>query len=361
MANQLPSKRWRTRVSHNGKQVSAHTIIGGPVTFAKRWEAEQAEAQARDALLGKAQRGVTLAEWFETWSTSKLWQRPSESTNVHNRERCRKFVAKYGHLPIRSIGDDIVAEWIAGGQNVGTINSLRTLFGDARKKAAGTLISANPFSDLGLTKTHGRRDAQPPDEQTIARMIQIADQLCPPSFAAWLDVACWSAARPGELDALKWEDIDFQAEEIHIRKQWNVKLGKFTDPKHGSSRTIAMTPPVRRRLLSLPRESEFVFTTLRGHHYTPSTRSHHWNRVRCTAQLAESALYLCTRHFFGWYALNVLGEAPHTIAKHLGHTDGGELVRTLYGHADERIARDNIREAFRNVTPVTPLPRAAAA
>ncbi|HEV7807451.1 MAG TPA: hypothetical protein VGO80_16650 [Solirubrobacteraceae bacterium] len=54
----------------------------------------------------------------------------------------------------------------------------------------------------------------------------------------------------------------------------------------------------RERLLSLPLDSAFVFVTLRGHHYTPSTRIHHWNRVRAAAGLAHADLYTCTRHYF---------------------------------------------------------------
>ena len=50
-------------------------------------------------------------------------------------------------------------------------------------------------------------------------------------------------------------------------------------------------------------------------------------------------MYLCTRHYFGWYALNVLELPPHIIALHLGHDDGGALVRELYGHPDAAIAR----------------------
>ena len=60
--------------------------------------------------------------------------------------------------------------------------------------------------------------------------------------------------------------------------------------------------PARERLLSLPRESEFVFTTLRSTHYRPTSRSYHWNRVRCAAGLGNVDLYTATRHYFGWYA-----------------------------------------------------------
>jgi integrase len=198
---------------------------------------------------------------------------------------------------------------------------------------------------------------QPPSPGDIARMIAAADELTPPSFAAWFLTACWSAAKPGELDGLRWGDLDFTpgAECIQIDRQWNAHTHTITPPKHDSRRTIAMTAPVRDRLLGLPRESEWVFTTLRGNHYTPSTRSHHWNRVRCSVGLGTKALYLCTRHWFGWYALNVLELPPHQIALQLGHDDGDRLVRALYGHPDAAIARERLREAVRSMAPVTAL------
>ena len=145
-----------------------------------------------------------------------------------------------------------------------------------------------------------------------------------------------------------WDDLDFTpgAETIHIERQWNVKARKLTLPKHGVIRTVAMTPRARERLLSLPRESEWVFTTLRGTHYTPSSRNLHWNRVRCSVGLGNVDLYTATRHHFAWYAWNVLGLDPADIAQHFGHQDGGALVRQLYGHFDQARARNRIREAF---------------
>jgi hypothetical protein len=51
---------------------------------------------------------------------------------------------------------------------------------------------------------------------------------------------------------------------------------------------------------------------------------------------ANIDLYTVTRHFFGWYALNILGLPDHVIALHLG-CDGGKLVRTTYHpHRSER-------------------------
>ena len=42
------------------------------------------------------------------------------------------------------------------------------------------------------------------------------------------------------------------------------------------------------------------------------------------------------RHYFGWYAFNVLGLLDDVIAHQFGHRDGGKLVRATYGDAERR-------------------------
>ncbi len=360
MANQLPSGRWRGRVRdpRTGKQVAPHTVIGGTSSYTTKREAERAEDDARDALYDLALRGKTVAEWWAEWTTDPLWARPAESTNMHRRERTKAFADTYGDRPLRAIDAFVVAEWLKGGRNMGTVNNLRAMFNDARRPHAGLLIDHNPFAGLGLKRSKGRKHVQPPAPGEVARLIGAADELTPPSFAAYLFTACYSAMRPGELDALQWSDLDLTpgAESIRIERQWNVKARKITPPKYGSKGTIAMVEPLRDRLLALPRESEWVFTTLRRHHYVPSTRSHHWNRVRCSIGLGATSLYEATRHYFAWYLLNVAELPDHVVAAQLRHTDGGTLVRELYGHPDAAIARDRIRAAFRSAPAVVALP-----
>jgi integrase len=165
---------------------------------------------------------------------------------------------------------------------------------------------------------------------------------------------------PADAPFVAIEQADFQRDEIVVDTQWCAKTASFETPKHQHVRTIALTEPARDRLLNLSRESEFCFTTLRGSHYRPSSRSHHWDRVRCSAGVGDLDFYLCTRHAFATYALNVFGLSDHVIATQLGHRDGGKLVRTLYGHPDAALTRERVREASRNPPPA-PVPLVAAA
>ena len=132
-------------------------------------------------------------------------------------------------------------------------------------------IENNPFSALGLRKGSGNRHRQPPPEEQMWSLLDLARRLTPPSFADWLDVGCFTAMRPGELDALSWRQVDFESEVIEVDVQWNVKTASFTEPKYGPY-TIALVDYAKKRLLRIPRDAAYVFTTL----------------------------YLATRHYFGY-------------------------------------------------------------
>jgi len=349
MPDQLPSGRWRGRVRHprTHKHVNTADVLGGERTYESRAAALAAEKEVSELLQSQARSGITVSEWWQEWTTDPLWKRPAESTNIHNRERTQKFVERYGHIGMRAVGDLIVAEWIRGGQNLSTVSKLRIMWNDAASASAGRLVNSNPWHGLKLPERR-KRDRTPPGIERVLLILQLAEELTPQSFAAWMDFACHEGTRPGENDALRWTKIDFQAETVLIDEQFERKTRTFTDPKWHHTRTIALTEPARDRLLTLPRESEFCFPTLRGTHYTPSSRSWHWNRVRCAAGLPlDMDLYVETRHYFGWFAFNVLELKDKDIALHLGHRDGGKLVRTLYGHPDEKMAADKVREAYR--------------
>jgi integrase len=357
MPSQLPSGNWRPRIRHprTRKHINPAAILGGPSTYPTEHAARHAENEAMRLLRENARAGVTVGQFWTEWTTDPLWQRPGTGTNIHNRERTAKFAARYADVPVRAIGPDIVSEWLKGGTNKGTAPALRAFFNDSRRPEAGSLRPDNPFANLRLKVSRGRRDKQPPSQAALVEMIAAADELTPPTFAALLDVAAHTGMRPGELDALRRDRCDFQAEDILVDQQWNAKVRDFTLPKHDHIRTIAMTAPAKRRLLSLPAESVWAFPTLRGNHYRPSSRAHHWNRVRCAVGLGNVEMYLATRHYFGWYAWNVLGLEPHVIALQFGHRDGGELVRSTYGHPDAKIARQRIREAY-EAAPSMPTP-----
>lgn len=361
----LPNGRLRCQVwdAASDRNVSVAKILGlprhastWPNTRQGRRDAIKAREQARERLAG-GRCELTVAQWRDRWLSDPLFARPKQSTMVHLAERTKAFAAVHGTLPLDRVGDSVVAQWLAGGTRNSTVPALRTMFADAAGAKAGRLIALNPFAGLGIEKSKGNRDRQPPTQQQMEQMVALAWEITAPSFAGYLEFACCTAIRPGELDALRLDRIDDEAGEIHVVTQYNAKLRRFTTPKYGPY-TVALVGRARDVLVRTPRQQgdgDWAFTTLRGHHYTPSSRNHHWNRVRAACGLADMSLYLATRHYFGSYALNVLGLPPHVVAEQLGHRDGGRLVLSLYGHPDKALARRQIREAYDAAAQVRPL------
>src|SRR3954454_1756301 len=80
--------------------------------------------------------------------------------------------------------------------------------------------------------------------------------------------------RPGEMFALRWEDVDFAAMRIHVRRRYYK--GPLGPPKNGQERTIVLTPQAGGVLEALPRKSELIFTAKRGGPLTQSLLSGYW-------------------------------------------------------------------------------------
>ena len=129
---------------------------------------------------------------------------------------------------MRAIDDTIVRQWLGGGRNRSTIPILRSMFNDAMTADAGRVVDRNPWMNLRRrAKVPGPPRRKTADLVKVAEMIAIADQITPPSFAAYLHVAAFEGVRPGELDGLPRDALDFQRRTIHVRQQWNRHSRKF--------------------------------------------------------------------------------------------------------------------------------------
>jgi integrase len=171
-----------------------------------------------------------------------------------------------------------------------------------------------------------------------------------PQMKALLIFAAYSGMRPGELFALEWPDIDFDAMRIHVSRR--VYKGRVGLPKSNKVRTIALTPPARDAILGHPtrQDGQLVFRAKRGGRLSQPTLSGYWGQVLARAGL-DFDFYLATKHWCDHYMHAELGLPPRVIAEQMGWTLGGVLQPlTVYGHGDVG-ALEEIDRAFRaNVT-----------
>lgn len=157
--------------------------------------------------------------------------------------------------------------------------------------------------------------------------------VCPTWWRPYFAVAFWTGARPNELAALKWGDVDWQASRFRIRA--GRYRGHESAPKTpGSVRDVDMLPPVidamRARkaqqaaaLLKAGRRApepglDYVFTGPWGGLINPNwLRDRVWYPTLAKGGLRRRTAYQ-TRHSFASNAL-AAGEAPSWVAAQLGH------------------------------------------
>jgi integrase len=350
--SKLPSNRWRAQVwdVRQGKSVSVATVLGTPGhTWPTKREAKAAREEARKRLGTMVAQQETVAGFAKRWLTDPIFQTPKESTRKQREAMSRAFIDRYGTVPLRLVGDEIVSEWLAGGNRNSTIPVLRKMFNDAGSPKAGRLVDRNPFAGLGLEQGRGNAEVDPPSPETVEAIVAAGHRMAGPFYGAWLAVACATGMRPGELDALRWEHVDFDRERIHVVAQFNYKSMGFTLPKNGKKRWAILTPDARLALLELPKHpSGFCFVNSQGRHWTAWSREHHWDKVQAAVGLpAEHTLYVSTRHYAGWYMTNRLGLEAEVVAIALGHEDGGYLVRRTYGHREKDQALAQVLRAYK--------------
>jgi integrase len=134
--------------------------------------------------------------------------------------------------------------------------------------------------------------------------------------------------RPGEIFALEWIGRDFRRMRIRVSRR--LYGGEIDTPKSNKPRLIALTPPARNALLTLPRSGALAFRSRHGCRLSEPALSGHRGKVRAAAGLDFD---LATKHYCAHYLLVKLGLPDRVVKEQLGHVDA-KLLRTVYGHGD---------------------------
>ena len=222
------------------------------------------------------------------------------------------------------------------------------------------VIRDDPTAEVRALK-EPRTEIDPLDPQEIAAFLGAGPAWWRPYFT----VAFWTGARPNELAALKWGDLDGRSGTFRIHA--GRYRGIEGTPKTPSSvRDVDLVPPVVEALktqraqqaaarlkagLGAPEPGgDYVFTGPEGGLLNVNhLRDHAWYGTLKRAGLRRRTMYQ-TRHTFASNAL-AAGESPSWVAAMLGHTTP-EMLFTVYArYIPNRTRRDGSALAERMATP----------
>jgi integrase len=241
-------KLWRARATIPGTGGKMR-ILG---TFKTKTEAQAAVDRAkvdlqRGAWVDPKQGRRTLGQFWEQYRETSAWRdlRPS-TKNVYEQSWRAHIAPHFEHRPLGAIRRSEVQTWIdtlkhASKPNV--VNRahrvLRMLLNIA---VADDFIARNPA-------LHVKVPSVPRKEQEIVwspeELRRIADAI-PDHYRDLVQLLGFCGLRIGEAAGLRWEHIDLETGELHIREAVVVVKGRLVrgEPKTGNSRRTIVLPGV---------------------------------------------------------------------------------------------------------------------
>ena len=274
-----------------------------------------------------------------------------ESTLETELHAINHWIEHLGHVRLDRINRALVNSYIAKRQGDGmagrTVNLEVTCFRNVMNRAIDDKwITRLPTENLRPLKwtPHKRPLFRPEQIQTLGqKAIEIARNGL--EFSDYLQLLAYSGARMSEALRLKWADVDWS------HKQLTIGADGMT--KNRKARVVDFNPELEAVLKAMfarraPDTAWLFPSPQRGRKDIPAkTYRETLLLARQEAKLPTFGFHDC-RHFF--ISMCVMSGIDYmTIARWVGHQDGGVLIGKVYGHLSNEHAK---RQAARiNFTP----------
>lgn len=307
---------------------------------AKSWRDETRVGVRRRTVI--APTSVTFREYAERWlEGARTGVNLTRELSAYKPSTCRAYSKHikriYPALGAMRLSDvdlqdvqDAANRLTASGL---TASSVRNTFDPVRKIFARAvrerLIAVNPTIGLELKAPDGRRDWVDSPERVARALVALPDRERGP----WT-VAFYAGLRAGEIQGLRWSDVDFERGVIRVERSWDRKAGPIAPKSRAGRRIVPLSMLVRRALRELSlrsgrRGDELVFGRTPEEAFAPQTLH------RRTKQAWKDAGLIAEWAADGMLAPG-LHDARHHCLTHWGRVwDIGRLHQAA-GHSDIR-------------------------
>jgi len=187
-------------------------------------------------------------------------------------------------------------------------------------------ITKNPFDYIKRPKKI-QGEAKPFDKDTMLTIISGADGW----FQNFLALSFFTGLRTGEAVALKWSDINFELQELEVKR--SRRYGKDVTPKTQKSVRVVpifdelMPYLLSQKELTKDKESEYIFLSINNKPFNDGNRirDYHWSKLLKKLEIPYQRLY-DTRSSFATMMLSSGKFSINQIAQMLGHTNIEMLI-----------------------------------
>jgi integrase len=282
--------------------------------------------QAAEDWLAAAGAGIVRTRSGETYKPSAL--------RSYEQALCLKVLPEVGHLRLSAISrntvQDLVDRLVAQGLSASTVrNSIVPLRAIYRRAVSRSEVLVNPTLGLALPAVRGRRErvARPSEAHALLQALSPADR------AIWA-TALYAGLRRGELQALRWDDVDFEAGVLRVERSWDEQAGPVAPKSRAGRRRVPLAGPLRAQLAAHRlRESAagqaLVFAGRRKGAFSAEALLKRSRTAWKRAGLQPIGLHEC-RHTYAAFMI-AAGVNAKALCSYMGHSS---ITVTLdrYGH-----------------------------
>ncbi len=316
---------------------------------------------------------LTVEAWMKIWLAEYTGDVKTLTRAAYEAQAKNHIIPNIGAMKIQALNASHVQKLYNGLQKASpplspkTIKNIHGILHKALQQAMELgILRFNPSDACKLPRVI-KAEIKPLEDHQIATFLK-AIQGHPYERLFLVDL--FTGMRQGELLGLKWEDIDFKAGTILIRRQLireKKKGGQFllAPLKNNKTRRITPAPSVmqilreqrqsqaiqRLRMGQLWEDRGLVFTNAVGRHLVHVTVYKSFKRLVSSINLPETRFH-DLRHSYAVACLQA-GDDIKTVQENLGHHTAAFTLDT-YAHVSERMKQDSAdrMEAFINSVKV---------
>ena len=197
-------------------------------------------AEAAEEWLAAAKAGVVCTRSGEAYKPSALRSYEQALQTKLLPALGQKRVSALERNDVQDLVDRLVAQGSAPSTVRNAILPLRAIY---RRSVDRSEVATNPTEGLRLPAVHGGRDrvARPEDAEALLAALRPEDR------ALWA-TALYAGLRRGELQGLRWSDVDFERGVIGVERGWDRIAGPIAPKSRTGRRRVPLSATLRRHL-----------------------------------------------------------------------------------------------------------------
>jgi len=350
--------RWR-ETDAQGHTIRRKEIIGTVEDYATKASAQKACEFRRSTINRETKTPRTIAELVDHYREKEMAEgnNKSYSTRTAYAVYLRNWIVpKWGVFSLSDVRTVAVEDWLrtlplSNGSRAKIRNPMSALFNHAMRHE---WADRNP---IRLVRQSAKRE-RTPDVLTADEIKSLLSKLDGPYYVMTF-LAAVTGLRVSELLALKWEDVDFAAEEIRLTRA-------IVCQHVGSLKTAASQKPIPmdaglsallldwRGRCPYNRNSDYVFASAEKHGIQPlwpsSAMSKHIRPAAKLAGIKKHVRWHVFRHSFATL-LKGNGEDVKTVQESLRHADS-KVTLDVYTQGLMPLKRAAQRKVIEAVGPM---------